>query len=193
METSLPSLCCKSQTRARRCTKLFCPGCLYPALREGLESSTPCLTPASPLWILSSETVSQTCSHLLALWQQTFLMVRLKVLLGLFVHLCGCSLWVARRQRALMLRLEVFWGFLGRHWMSGLLCKVLFSTLHLWVFLRTPVQIPPGWRTKWWEQLRTCLHGPTQSSAKRKMKQAVKSCLLKHLLFISRVSPALPG
>lgn len=143
--------------------------------------------------------LSQSCllkpsrSCLLPLWQQAFLMVRLRVLLGLFIHLSGSSIWVARRQGALLVSLEVFRGFLGRRWMSGLPWKVMFSTLHLWVFLRTPVQNPLGWRTMWWEQLRTCLYSPTHSSAKRKMEQAVKNCLLKHLLFISRVSPALPG
>lgn len=171
----------------------FSPGCLYSRLREGSESSNPCPNHAPSLWILSSETLPQTCSCLLPLWQQAFLMVTLRVLLELFIHLSGSSIWVARRQGALLVSLEVFWGFLGRHWMSGLPWKVMFSTLHLWAFLRTPVQNPLGWRTKWWEQLRICLYGPTHSSVKRKMKQAVKNCLLKHLFFISLVSPALPG
>lgn len=108
------------------------------------QSSTPRPTPAPHLWILFSEALPQTCSCLLPLWQQAFFMLRLRVLLGLFVHLSGSSICVARRQGALLVSLGIFWGFLGRHWVSGLLWKVMFSTLHLRVFLRTPVQNPPG-------------------------------------------------
>lgn len=57
----------------------------------------------------------------------------------------GCS-WViltsfwqqylgGKKARIVSNQLEVFWGFLGRHWMGGLQREVIFSSLHLWDFL----------------------------------------------------------